>query len=275
MSGADQPMGADVPVTNQVGTSGARTIHIVENLDAVAHAAADLFVDLSERARAHGSFHVALSGGSTPRAFHTLLASPAFKGRISWSHIAFFWGDERFVKPDDPESNYRMARETLLSQVPVNESQVHRIPTEVGDPAAVAAQYEDEIQRDFHLRNGEQPRFDLILLGMGPDGHTASLFPHTGALRAHDRIVVANAVPKLNTYRITLTAPAINNAANVVFLVAGADKADALAQVLAGPRDAETYPSQLIAPTTGTLTWLVDRAASAKLPAELIGQQGS
>lgn len=279
MADADQP-------TN-VGASGAHptdqaerrtshgTIRVVENLDAVAHAAADLFADLSEAARARGTFRVALSGGSTPRAFHALLASPAFRNRISWSHIAFYWGDERFVKPDDPESNYRMAHDTLLSQVPVSDSQIHRVQTEIGDPAAVAAQYEDEIERDFHLQSGQQPRFDLILLGMGPDGHTASLFPHTGALHAHDRIVVANAVPKLNTYRITLTAPAINHAAQVVFLVAGEDKADALAQVLAGPRDPETYPSQLIAPPAGMLTWLVDRAAASKLPPKVVGQSGA
>lgn len=247
-----------------------RTVHVLADLDAVTRAAADLFVTLSEQAReAGGTFRVALSGGSTPRHFHQLLASPQYRERIPWSHVVFFWGDERFVPPDNAESNYRMARETLLSHVPIVESQVHRVPTEVADPAAVAAQYEEEIERVFGLTQGQQPRFDLILLGMGPDGHTASLFPHTAALSAHDRIVVANPVTKLNTFRITLTAPAINNAAAVAFLVAGTDKADALAQVLAGPRNPEEYPSQLIAPANGTLTWLVDQAAAAKLPAEM------
>lgn len=265
-------MGAASP-----GNNATRKVTVLENLDAVAHAAADLFCTLSEHSRdaGHASFCVALSGGSTPRAFHQLLAAPPYRNRIPWSHITFYWGDERFVPPDDPESNYRMARETLLSQLPIAESQVHRIPTEIGDPAAAAAQYEEEIERSFSLSPGQQPRFDLVLLGMGPDGHTASLFPHTAALHAHDRIVVANPVPKLNTFRITLTAPAINNATAVVLLVAGADKADALAQVLTGPRDPETYPSQLIAPTNGTLTWLVDQAAAAELPAEMRERSGS
>jgi 6-phosphogluconolactonase len=158
-----------------------------------------------------------------------------------------------------------MARETLLEHVPVQPSQIHPMPTQLGDPAATAVAYTDDLRRVFHLGPDALPHFDLILLGMGPDGHTASLFPHTAALHAQGRLVVANAIPQLQTYRITLTAEVINHADNIVFLVSGDDKADALRAVLEGPRDIETYPSQLIAPTHGQLHWLVDRAAAAKL----------
>lgn len=244
--------------------AGQRLLQVYKDLDALAHAAAGLFAQLDET-RPHEMFDVALSGGSTPRTFHQVLASPPYRDRIDWATVQYYWGDERFVPPDDPESNYRMARETLLSRVPVTTDQVHRVPTEMGDPASVAQIYEADIRRDMNVLPGQLPRFDLILLGMGPDGHTASLFPHTAALQITDRLVTANDVPKLNTTRITFTVPVINNAANVVFLVAGADKADALHAVLEGPRDPETYPSRLIAPANGTLYWLVDQAAAAKL----------
>jgi 6-phosphogluconolactonase len=240
-------------------------LSIFAEKDALMRAAADLFVRASQQAAVRGRFTVALSGGSTPRALHTLLAAPPYRDQINWSRIEFFWGDERFVPPDDPESNYRMARETLLERVPVQPSQIHPVPTQLGDPAATAVAYTEELRRVFRLGPDDLPPFDLILLGMGPDGHTASLFPHTAALHAHDRLVVANAVPQLQTYRITLTASVINHAGTVAFLISGADKADALHAVLEGPRDVEMYPSQLIAPTTGELHWLVDRAAAAKL----------
>jgi 6-phosphogluconolactonase len=212
-----------------------------------------------------GRFTVALSGGSTPRAMFSLLAQAPFADTVPWDSIYFFWGDERCVPPDHPDSNYRMARETLLAEAPVTADQVHRVPTERGDPTMVAELYEADIRREMNILPGQLPRFDLILLGMGPDGHCASLFPHTEALQVRDRLVTANFVPKLNTNRITFTVPVINNAAAVVFLVAGADKADALAAVLEGAYDPETYPSQLIAPEHGALHWLVDRAAAAKL----------
>jgi 6-phosphogluconolactonase len=240
-------------------------LSVYENLDALANAAADLFVRLQGAERAQEHFNVALSGGSTPRAFHSALVAPPYRDQIAWETIQYFWGDERFVPPDDPQSNYRMAFETLLSQVTVTSDQVHRVPTERGDPNTVADLYEADIRRDMNVLPGQFPRFDLILLGMGPDGHCASLFPHTAALDVRDRLVTANHVPQLNTDRITFTTPVINNAAHVVFLVAGADKADALAAVLEGPRDPDTFPSQLIAPEDGTLHWLVDRAAAAKL----------
>jgi 6-phosphogluconolactonase len=240
-------------------------ISVFDDLDAVARAAANLLAQLQANDRPQEHFTIALSGGSTPRTFHSVLVAPPYRDQVDWGSLEFFWGDERFAPPDDPESNYRMARETLLLKAPITSDQVHRVPTERGDPAMVAELYEADIRRDMNVLPGQLPRFDLILLGMGPDGHCASLFPHTDALRVRDRLVTANYVPKLDANRITLTVPVINNAAAVVFLVAGADKADALAAVLEGSHDPETYPSQLIAPEHGVLHWLVDRAAAAKL----------
>jgi 6-phosphogluconolactonase len=240
------------------------SLQIYDNLDQLTRAAADLVAQQSVLARPRGVFRVALSGGSTPRPVFQLLATTPYRERIDWSQVQFYWGDERNVGPDSPESNYRMAKEALLDHVPVAPEQVHRMRGELA-AAEAAAEYEQVLARTFALAPGAFPRFDLILLGMGPDGHTASLFPYTSALAIRDRTVVANAVPKLQAERITLTAPTLNAAANVVFLIAGADKADALAAVLQGPAQPEEYPSQLIAPTNGTLTWMVDRAAAAKL----------
>ena len=247
------------------GPSGTR-IHreVLDDLSAVAHRAADLFVRRARETIQPGRFSVVLSGGSTPKAFHHVLAASPYRDQVSWSRVHFYWGDDRCVAPDDPDSNFRMARETLLDKLPIHEAQIHRIHTEL-DSAAAATLYEDELRQDFTLSAGQLPRFDLLYLGMGPDGHTASLFPHTAALRVTDRLVTANYVPKLNTSRITLTAPVLNHAAAVVFLVAGEEKAGALARVLEGPPDPDTYPSQRIAPTDGELYWLVDRAAASRL----------
>jgi len=242
-----------------------RRLEVLEDMNAVAHRAADLFVRASQQARARGTFTVALSGGSTPRAFHTLLAQPPYRDQVDWTQVHFYWGDERYVPPDDQESNFRMARETLLEHVPVRAEQIHRMPTEQADPEQAAAQYAQELRQGFGLMPGQLPRFDLVYLGMGPDGHTASLFPHTAALAVTDALVVANYVPKFATYRLTLTVPVLNAAANIAFLVAGPDKVDALAAVLEGPRAPEDYPSQLVAPADGTLYWIVDRAAAAGL----------
>jgi 6-phosphogluconolactonase len=245
-------------------SSNPRYLEVLDNLDAIASRAAALFVNRAREASGTGRFSVALSGGSTPKALHNLLAAPPYRDRVDWSKVHFYWGDERTVPPDSPESNFRMARETLLDKVPIREEQIHRIRAEL-DPATAAALYEDELRQNFHLAVGQLPRLDLIYLGMGPDGHTASLFPHTAALHVTDRLVTANDVPQLNTTRITMTAPVLNNGATVASLVAGQDKAEALAHVLEGPRDPETYPAQLIAPTDGELYWLVDRAAAAQL----------
>ncbi|HEX9058103.1 MAG TPA: 6-phosphogluconolactonase [Ktedonobacterales bacterium] len=247
-------------------SSGGPTVRVFDDVAALSRAAADALAEVAAKAvRQHGRFRVALSGGSTPQALFKLLAHAPYHDRVSWSRTFVFWGDERCVPPTSADSNYRMARETLLFHVPVPATQVYRMPGEAADPEAGARLYEMSLRRAFALAPGEMPRFDLILLGMGSDGHTASLFPHTSALRVTDRLVVANRVEKLNTTRLTLTVPVLNNAATVLFLVAGDDKAGALKAVLRGPKHPEEYPAQLVAPHDGELVWLVDRAAAAGL----------
>lgn len=219
-----------------------------------------------------GRFTVVLSGGSTPRAMFSLLADEPFSKSVPWASIYFFWGDERAVPPTHSGSNYRMAKETLLSRVPVPPENIFRVPAELDDRECAAREYSDTIKQFF---SGEAapgtaplstwPRFDLVLLGMGSDGHTASLFPRTPALRVLDQIAVSNYVEKLNAHRITLTATTINNARNVTFLVSGEDKAQVLKSVIEGPADPDTYPSQLIQPRSGRLTWLVDEEAAGML----------
>jgi 6-phosphogluconolactonase len=208
-----------------------------------------------------GRFTVALSGGSTPKAMFQILAEKPFADSLPWRSIHFFWGDERCVSPDHAESNYRMANETLLSKVPVPRENIFRIPAEDEDHERAAAIYSESLQTFFAE---EQPGFDLVFLGMGPDGHTASLFPGTTALCAGGG-AAANYVDKLQSWRITLTADAINRARNVIFLVAGADKAPALKEVIEGPRNPKQYPSQLIMPSHGALLWMVDEAAAKLL----------
>lgn len=239
-------------------------IRIYENQAALAQAAA-AYATACYRAAIddHDYFAVALSGGSTPRALFELLAAPENAQHIGWSKVHVFWGDERTVPPDHPDSNYQMAQQALLDQVALPSSNVHRIAGEL-EPALAAAEYEQTLRSFFATRAGKN-RFDLILLGMGDDGHTASLFPDTAALDETERLVVANYVPKLDTWRITLTASIINQAAHVAFMVAGAGKADTLKRVLHGPRQPHELPSQLIQPVDGELVWLVDKAAAAQL----------
>jgi len=209
-----------------------------------------------------GRFTVALSGGSTPKAMFQILAEKPFADSLPWRSIYFFWGDERCVPPDHAESNYRMANETLLSKVPVPRENIFRIPAENEDHERAAAIYSETLQTFFAE---EQPGFDLVFMGMGADGHTASLFPGTTALCADGGGAAANYVDKLQSWRITLTADAINRARNVIFLVAGADKAPALNEVINGPRNPKQYPSQLIMPSHGAPLWMVDEAAAKLL----------
>ncbi len=209
-----------------------------------------------------GRFAVALSGGSTPKAMFHILADKPFADALPWRSIFFFWGDERCVPPDHADSNYRMANETLLSKVAIPRENIFRIPAEDEDHERAAASYSETLQKFFAE---QKPHFDLVFLGMGADGHTASLFPGTAALHANDRIVVANYVEKLQSWRITLTAETINRARNIIFLVAGEDKASALKEVIEGPRNSEKYPSQLIEPFHGSLLWMVDEAAASLL----------
>jgi 6-phosphogluconolactonase len=239
------------------------SVHVLPTSNDLFQAAAEEFVARAQAAvREHGKFTVALSGGSTPRGMFSLLASGGIPG-IPWDKICFFWGDERHVPPDHADSNYRMANESMLSKVPVRPVNVFRIPAEGSDANSVANTYEQTIQKFFGLRPGQFPRFDLILLGLGPDGHTASLFPGTEALQETKRIFVANWVAKMNDFRFTLTYPAINRAANVNFLVSGPDKASTLKQVL--ENKSAGLPSQAIQPANGKLVWFVDRAAASEL----------
>jgi 6-phosphogluconolactonase len=211
-----------------------------------------------------GRFTIALSGGSTPKSLFNLLATNA-RNTLPWDRMFFFWGDERHVPPTDPDSNYRMADETMLSKIPVAAANVFRIKAENPDADAVALAYEQTLRKFFALEARQFPHFDLILLGMGPDGHTASLFPGTAALQEKSRLVVANWVEKLKASRFTLTLPVLNAAACVAFLVSGTDKAPALHAVLEGDAPGEQYPSKLVRPTNGKLIWLIDRAAASQL----------
>jgi 6-phosphogluconolactonase len=238
-------------------------VQVFDDAEAVTRAAADLFARLSREAvEQRGAFSVALSGGTTPRSVYELLASEEYRADVPWPKVHVFFGDERAVPPDHAESNYRMASEALLSRVPVPPENVHRIDG-LGDAAANASDYES-VMRGF-FGDAEWPRFDLVLLGMGDDGHTASLFPNTAALEESRAWVASNWVEKLGAWRITLTAPAINAARRVVFLVTGASKAERLREVLKGPHDPTRLPSQMIRPRDGSLSWYVDRAAAAKL----------
>ncbi|GAB4524586.1 MAG: 6-phosphogluconolactonase [Anaerolineae bacterium] len=228
------------------------------DVDALAKAAAAQVVAVGQAAIAENNrFTVALSGGSTPKAVFRVLRETS---ALDWSKTFVFWGDERTVPPDHEDSNYRMAKEYLLEHVPVPQENVYRMPGEL-DPTEAAARYEATLKAFFSTEGW--PRVDLILLGMGDDGHTASLFPGTAALNEQTQWVVANHVPKLDTWRITFTAPLINAAANVTFWVTGTSKADALREVVNGPYMPETYPSQLIEPINGNLVWMVDEAAAS------------
>ena len=236
---------------------------IFDDAEEVARAAARRFVELCQKAiAAAGRFSVALAGGSTPKRVYELLASDDFKTQIDWAKVHVFFGDERSVPPEHHDSNYRMAREALLAHVMLPIENVHRMVGE-GDAVANARLYEDDLREFFD--GADWPRFDLIMLGMGDDGHTASLFPGSRALAEQQAWVAANWVEKFNTFRITLTAPAINHAEHVMFIVTGASKADRLPEVMMGPRDPERLPSQLIKPVRGSLEWFTDRAAAAKL----------
>lgn len=241
-------------------------VRIVEDAAALAREAASEFACVAtESLRTKQLFTVVLSGGSTPKTLYSTLAGEPWRSQIPWNNIHFFWGDERQVPPDHASSNFRMAYATLLSNVPVPAENIHRIKGEEADPALAAQEYEHELQSFFQLTAGELPRFDLVLLGLGTDGHTASLFPDTAALHERDRLVVANWVAKLNAWRLTLTLPVLNNAARVVFLVSGSEKASILRAVLDSDAVGE-FPAQLVRPTGGSVLWLVDRDAAASLP---------
>jgi 6-phosphogluconolactonase len=245
------------------------TYRIFPTPAAVAQAAAQLFADSANAAvQARGRARIAISGGTTPKAMFSLLADPTqpFLKQVPWDKLDLYWVDERCVPPTDTESNYRMTNEALLSKVPLDPKRIHRMEGEL-DPEAAAARYESAIRNSFRLEGAETPTFDLILLGMGDDGHTASLFPHTEAINNLTNLVTANHVPQKDTWRITLTWPVINQGREVAFLIEGMAKAQVLHDVLLGPYQPDTFPSQIIRPASGRITLLLDPAAASKLPA--------
>lgn len=244
-----------------------RRILVVDDPDALAEAALRYIVARAQQALAvRGAFAIALAGGSTPREVYRRLAHAPWRDTLPWAQTLVFWSDERAVPLDSPDSNYRMAREALLDHVPVPPEQIHPMISQDVDLEQAAARYETLLRR---LVPGQPPRFDLILLGMGPDGHTASLFPHTPALEATTRLVVATpqAPRPPQVRRLTFTPTLINAAAEVLVLVAGADKAARVREVLQGPPRPQALPAQVIAPEAGDLWWMLDRAAASQLAA--------
>jgi 6-phosphogluconolactonase len=240
-------------------------IRVFDNLEHLSHVAAGIFAEQARQAiHARQRFSVALSGGNTPRRLYELLADARFHDKILWQAVHIFWSDERCVLSDDPRSNFRMAREILLDHVPLPPGNIHPMRGDLS-PAESATQYEAELRKFF---GAQPPVLDLVLLGMGDNAHTASLFPHTPVLKETERWVSEVYVRELDMYRITLTAPLINQAAQVVFLVSGADKALALQNVLEGAYQPQEYPAQLIRPNGAHPLWLVDKAASHKLIVE-------
>lgn len=244
-----------------------REVRILADSATIARRAAKELINAASAAvKEKGSFSIALAGGSTPKTLYGLLVNdPEFRGQVPWEKTKIFFGDERHVPPDNSDSNFRMANEAMLTKAPLKAEQVNRIKGEYPDVEKAAREYEQVLRSAFGLGNGQLPRFDLILLGMGNEGHTLSLFPGTKALHDNGRLVAPNWVGKLFTDRVTFTAPVANNAALVIFMIAGADKAPALKAVLEGQYEPEQLPSQLIQPTNGRALWLVDTAAGSML----------
>jgi 6-phosphogluconolactonase len=239
-------------------------IDMYPDTNTLSHEAAQLVVRLANEAIVtRGRFSIALSGGSTPRALYGLLGSEPYRSQIDWSKVHIFWSDERCVPPASPDSNYHMAQEVLLSRVPLSPEQIHRMPAEQPDHAASAAAYAREIQRVFGTDG--VPEFDLMQLGMGPEGHTASLFPHQASLHEQQRLVKFVTVPKPPPERLTFTPPILNAARHVLFLVTGAEKADAIQAVLSSDYRPDEYPAQIIRPASGDVVWMLDEAAASKL----------
>ncbi len=233
-------------------------ILVWKDLESLSLAAAHFFVKACHEALAdHGYFSVGLSGGSTPRRLYQLLATPRFSRNIPWKKVFLFWSDERFVPPTDADSNYRMTKESLLDHVPVPSKNIYRVPTQ-GKPAACAEKYERQLRKFLGKRSG----FDWMLLGMGADGHTASLFPHTDILKEKKRWVKEVWVEEKNTYRISFTYPLINRSRNAVFLVAGAEKSPVIQAIKSGRHKKVLYPVQGIQLLKGAITWMLDEAAS-------------
>jgi 6-phosphogluconolactonase len=242
-------------------------IEILPDADQLAKTAVKHFIHIAQQSiENHGLFSVVLSGGSTPQSLYSLLASEPYSEQVDWSRTHFFWGDERCVPPDHTDSNYFKAWTSFLSHIPVPQENIHRIPAEI-KPELAAEQYEEQMLQFFSALVTEEQRtharFDLVLLGMGDDGHTASLFPGTPAVQEETRWVAAQYVDKLAAWRITLTPAILNRAANIIFLVSGEGKSWPLQKVIYGSYQPDRFPAQVIKPTGGSLLWLVDEPAAS------------
>ena len=240
-----------------------RRLLILPDAAALATAAAEEFTRAA--AASSGPFRVALSGGATPRTLYALLADEKapYHARVPWERLHFFWSDERCVPPDHPDSNYRMASETLLSRVAAPSANVHRVAGELADADEAASRYEEEIRRDFASAVPGAPRFDWIFLGMGVDGHTASLFPGTTVVMETKKLVASVWVEEKKSHRVTFTLPLLNAAQNVAFVVSGAEKAETARRVLEEAPSA-ARPASLVVPIRGQSLWLLDRAAASR-----------
>lgn len=238
---------------------------VYNDADELARSVAEQIVELaSEAVGRHGRFTLALAGGSTPKALYQLLAGDVYRDRIPWDKLQVFLGDERYVPIDHEDSNFRMVKEALLDHVPIPEDQIHPVPT-ILDPAAAAAEYEATIRRVFDSPAPAVPAFDLILLGIGSDGHTASLFPETEALDVHDRLVIENWVPQQDAMRITFTIPLLHQARTVILMAAGEDKAEAIARAIEAPQNLSETPSQCLRDAQGDVIMVLDHSAAAHL----------
>lgn len=240
-------------------------VRVYPTRSAAAHAVAAHFVAAAEKATtARRRFSVVLAGGNTPRDVYRLLASDEYAPMVAWQQTHVFWGDERAVSLSDPENNAHMARETLLNYVPIPVENIHRIQTNL-PPQDAARDYEQTLRDYFSVRGMREPSFDLVLLGMGAEGHVASLFPHSSALRERERWVAATYVEPKQTWRITMTPVALNAASKIIFTVVGEEKAQALKEVLSDPKRPNEFPAQIVDPPQGQVLWIVDRAAASLL----------
>jgi 6-phosphogluconolactonase len=241
-------------------------VTVCETPTAVAEAAAARFAStVTAAVAARGAARVALAGGRTPEALYRSLAEMPYCQAVDWRRVHVFWGDERCVPLDHPESNYRMVREALIERAAIPAANVHRMRGELASVAAAARDYEEVLRHACDIGVDALPRLDLCLLGLGPDGHTASLFPGSPAVREQSRWVVAARIEKLGAWRLTLTPPVINNARHILFLVTGAEKAETVRAVLEGPVDPDRFPAQIVRPAQGHLEWLLDREAASRL----------
>ena len=256
---------------HRVSTIRGANVSVCETPADVARAgAARVAAWLSAAVSARKRATLALAGGRTPEALYRLLAETPNRETIDWGRVEIFWGDERCVPPDHLDSNYRMVREALLARVAVPEANIHRMRGETADPGAAACEYEEVLRRACRVEADTLPRFDVCLLGLGSDGHTASLFPGSPAIRETQRWVAAARVEKLDAWRLTLTPAVLNNARHVLFLATGKDKAETLRAVLEGPVDADRLPAQTVRPARGRVEWLLDRDAAGRLASPLL-----